>query len=94
MCFLLIYPLAFVVTGKCFFELAFMGKKNRIVICLSAGGQWGLPASAGEWQRRGVSSDFSIRKPPLDEMGCDPGIGMEAGEKSGFFSSQSLKWLS
>ncbi|KAM9605693.1 uncharacterized protein ACIBXB_001815 isoform 2-T2 [Morphnus guianensis] len=42
------------------------------------GGQWGLPASAGEWQRRGVSSDFSIRKPPLDETGCDPGIDREA----------------
>lgn len=31
MCFLLIYPLAFVVTGKCFFELAFMGKKTALL---------------------------------------------------------------
>lgn len=57
-------------------------KNQRIVISLSAGGQWGLPAPAGEWQRKGVSSDFSIRKLPLDETGCDPGIGVEAGEKS------------
>lgn len=38
--------------------------------------------------RRRVSSDSSVRILPLDEMGCDAGLGVEAGEKSkGFLPS-------
>lgn len=47
--FLLIYPFAFVVTGKCFFELAFMGGKPHCY--LSRQEDNGAVASASEWQK-------------------------------------------
>lgn len=43
-------------------------------------GLWPLPVNG-----RRVSSDSSVQIPPLDETGCDPGLSMEAGERSGGF---------
>lgn len=63
MCLLLIYPLAFVVTGKCFFELAFMGGNALLSLSMQEDKGPESPVTSASETTVGRDAPRSVRKP-------------------------------